>query len=169
LLFGRHAGAVHRFAQRRTRSTDLADDITASAFEKAWGSLDRLGARDGDKFRPWVFRIAANELASLMRSRTRREQREHLAASRGEIPFDGGRVAANEDGLDVVDATIDSGEVLGALGELPTRYQEVISLRYLSDLSAAETAAALGISRGNVAVLLHRAVSALRDSMEDVA
>ena len=132
LLFRRHATAVHTFAQRRTRSADLADDITATAFEKAWRSLDRLGPGDGDAFRPWVFRIAANEMASLMRSRSRRQHREHLAASRGEIPSDGGAAHADADGLGVIDDALDGGEVLAALAQLPERYQEVISLRYLS-------------------------------------
>lgn len=163
MLFRRHAGAVHRFAQRRTRSADVADDVTALAFEKAWRSLGQLGAPDGDRFRPWVFRIAANEMASLMRSHARRRDRESLAASRGEIPADGS--VSQGDGLAAIDASIDSGELLGALGTLPERYQEVIALRFLSDLSAAETATALGISRGNVAVLLHRALAALRNTL----
>ncbi|NND73615.1 MAG: RNA polymerase sigma factor [Ilumatobacter sp.] len=163
LLFRRHATAVHTFAQRRTRSVDLADDITAAAFEKAWRALDKLGAQHGERFRPWLFRIAANEMATLMRSRSRRRQREHLAAMRGEGAVDRDRA----DGLAAIDASSDVETILDALGELPPRYQEVISLRYLSDLTAAETATAMGISRGNVAVLLHRAIAALRTRMED--
>ncbi len=168
MLFRRHATAVHTFAQRRTRSADIADDITAIAFEKAWRSLDRLDD-DGDRFRPWVFRIAANEMASTMRSRSRRMQREHLATSRGEIPSDGGYIRNHVDALAAVDSAIDSHHVLEALGDLPERYQEVISLRFLSELTPVETATALGVSRGNVAVLLHRAISALRRSLEEDA
>lgn len=157
---------MHTFAQRRTRSTDLADDVTAAAFEKAWRALDHLGERQGDKFRPWLFRIAANEMASLMRSRSRRHHREQLAASRGEVPADGRAMPNDGEEFVAIDIAIDSGVMLAALSGLSERYQEVISLRYLSDLSAAETAAALGISRGNVAVLLHRALSALRKNLD---
>lgn len=113
-----------------------------------------------------MFRIAANEMASLMRSRSRRRDRESLAASRGEIPADGGPLPTADASASTIFA-VDRRELLAALAELPERYQEVISLRFLSDLSAAETAAALGTSRGNVAVLLHRAVSALRTNLED--
>lgn len=157
---------MHTFAQRRTRSADIADDVTAMAFEKAWRSLHQLGERDGDRFRPWVFRIAANEMASLMRSRSRRRQRERLAVSRGEVPSEGGVLVSEIDANSMVEDGIDSAEILSALGGLSERYHDVIALRYLSDLTPAETARAMGLSRGNVAVLLHRALGALRQEME---
>ncbi|MBV1894587.1 MAG: sigma-70 family RNA polymerase sigma factor [Ilumatobacteraceae bacterium] len=157
---------MHTFAQRRTRSADIADDVTAMAFEKAWRSLDSLGTGNGDRFRPWVFRIAANEMASMMRSRSRRRNREHLAASRGEIPADGALSVSGVDELGMIEETIDGEGLLLALNDLPERYHDVISLRYLADLTPAETAAAMGVSRGNVAVLLHRAIGELRDQLE---
>lgn len=166
ILFRRHAPAVHGFAQRRTRSVHLADDVVSSSFERAWHGLETLGPRHGDRFRPWVFRIAANELASMMRSSTRRAAREHLATSRGEVPADG-NVGRDDSGpFQAIDSADEHQALLDAISELPERYQEVISLRYLSDLTSAETARELGISRGNVAVLLHRAVAAVRSKME---
>lgn len=169
VLFRRHAPGVHTFAQRRTRSVDLADDVVSAAFEKGWSGLDQLGARHGDRFRPWIFRIAANEMASMMRAATRRQHREHLAAVRGEIPSDGDRPGSALDPTAAVDNATETEEMLDALGRLADRHQELISLRYLSDLTAAETATALGITRGNVAVSLHRAVAALRREMEVTA
>lgn len=167
LLFRRHAPDVHAFAQRRLRSVDLADDVVSAAFEKGWRGLDQLGARFGDRFRPWVFRIAANEMASLMRTSSRRERREHLAAVRGVGRANDAFGADLGDPLASIERAVDSIAVLRALDTLPERYQTVVSLRYLSDLSVAETAAALDTSRGNVAVLLHRAITALRTTMED--
>ncbi len=164
-LFRRHGPDVHAFAQRRTRSVDLADEVIAATFEKVWRSLDRLGAKHGDRFRPWVFRIAANELASIMRSGARRARREHLAAVRGEVAADGEQA---ERQADVFGSTDDGAVVLDALGRLSDRHQEVISLRYLSDLSPDETAEALGIAKGHVAVRLHRAMAALRSEIEAV-
>ena len=56
----------------------------------------------------------------------------------------------------------DASAVLGALSQLSERHQEVIALRFLADLTTAETAEALGITRAHVAVLSHRALGALR-------
>ena len=166
LLFHRHAADVHAFAQRRTRSADVADDVVSSAFEKAWRGLDRLGVGAGDGFRPWVFRIAANELASMMRSQSRRRGREAVAVTTGVLPSDGSPGRDRLDGVEAaIDAAADDASVLTALSRLPDRYQEVISLRHLAGLPAAETATSMGLSRGNVAVLLHRAMGALRREM----
>ena len=79
VLFRRHVTAVHAFVQRRCRSIDLADDLTAAAFEKAWRALPSFRNGDGG-FRPWIFRIAANEMASHYRSESRRGRREQLVA-----------------------------------------------------------------------------------------
>src|SRR5207302_1712794 len=52
--------------------------------------------------------------------------------------------------------------VLVALGGLSPRYQEALSLRFMCGLSPGEAAAALGCSRGTLAVVVHRALGALR-------
>lgn len=102
----------------------------------------------------------------MMRSRSRRQRREHLAVSRGEIPSDGSSVIVEGDDLVAIDKAIDREGILLALDDLPDRYHDVVSLRYLSGLTAAETAEAMGLSRGNVAVMLHRALGALRNNIE---
>jgi RNA polymerase sigma-70 factor (sigma-E family) len=58
--------------------------------------------------------------------------------------------------------------VLDALRGLPDRQREVLALRYYLDLSEAEIAETLGISRGSVKTHASRGVAALRTSMEGV-
>ena len=156
VLFRRHVTAVHAFVQRRCRSSDLADDLTAAAFEKAWRALPRFRVRDGG-FRPWIFRIAANEMASHFRSEFRRGRREQL-------------VATSESRITRPDEAVphDRSVVLDALSQLAERHQEVIALRFLADLSTAEAADALGITRAHVAVLSHRALKALRAALVSI-
>ena len=52
-----------------------------------------------------------------------------------------------------------------ALAELPRRQREVIALRYYVDLSEAEIAETLGISRGAVKSHASRGAAALRASL----
>ena len=65
-------------------------------------------------------------------------------------------------------------EALGLLGRqavvatpLPDRQREVIVLRYYADLSEAETASVMGISRGAVKSHLARGMTALRAGLEN--
>jgi len=60
----------------------------------------------------------------------------------------------------------DHREVLAALAQLPQRQREVLVLRYWSELSEAEIAAALGISRGTVKSTASRALDALEKILE---
>ena len=60
-------------------------------------------------------------------------------------------------------------QVLDALRELPTRQREVLALRYYLDLSEAEIADVLGISRGAVKSHASRGAASLRSLLEDVS
>ena len=48
---------------------------------------------------------------------------------------------------------------------LPTRQRDVLVLRYLADLTEADTAAALGVAIGTVKQHAHRGLAALRASL----
>jgi RNA polymerase sigma-70 factor (ECF subfamily) len=156
-LYRRYVHAVHAFAYRRSRSMEVADEITSSTFERALRGLPKFRWRDGG-FRAWLYRIAANELASYYR----RAQRQRS---------DRGQQAARHlhDGptLDEPSLASDHGDVLlVALGTLNERYQRVITLRYLAGLSPDDAAAAMGLSKPTLAVLLHRALRALRRAID---
>lgn len=153
-LFRRHVHDVHRFVRRRTGDDALADDLTALVFERCWVALPGLRLRH-DSLRPWLLRVAANVLASHYRSDGRRRRREQLAVVRDEPRAT----------VDAADAFGDDA-VLDALGELSERHQEVLTLRFLADLTTEEIADVLGINRGHVAVLQYRALAALRRRLE---
>ena len=55
--------------------------------------------------------------------------------------------------------------VVAALRKLPTRQREAIVLRYYADLSEADTAEAMGVSRGAVKSHTSRGVAALKRTL----
>src|SRR5206468_10531293 len=61
---------------------------------------------------------------------------------------------------------LDSDAVRVALATLRPRYQDAISLRYLAGLSHEQAAEAMGCSKPVMAVTLHRALAALRRTLE---
>ena len=56
--------------------------------------------------------------------------------------------------------------MIRALGRLPRRQREVLTLRYYADLSEAQIADALGISAGSVKAHASRGLTALRHDGE---
>lgn len=154
-LFRRHGGDVLRTVERRCGSAALAEDVVAAAFEKAWRSLADLRDRR-IAFRPWVFRLAINELIDVQRSTGRRADREL-------------RVVSHEPSSGEVDTEAsgdDLESVRRAMEMLSEPYQEVLTMRYVAELTPAEIASALGIAKGTVAVRTHRATAALKRALE---
>jgi len=75
-IFERHFDAVSRYLRRRAPA-DLADDLTAETFVRAFQHRRRYRALRDDA-RPWLFGIAMN----LLREHLRHEQRELRAFAR---------------------------------------------------------------------------------------
>jgi RNA polymerase sigma factor (sigma-70 family) len=65
--------------------------------------------------------------------------------------------------------SLDRDRVVAALQGLTARQREAIVLRYYADLSEAEIATAMGISRGAVKSHTARGMAALRAALEQVS
>lgn len=162
-LYRHYLPRIYAFAYRRTHAKDLAEDITASTFERAYRTLEHFEWRGGG-FGAWLFRIASNELADHYR-RQGRSQSDRGQAALGQL-----HAAFSVDDLDRVESGDHATQaLLAALDTIHPRYQEAISLRYLSGLSHEEAAAAMGISKPVMAVTLSRALKGLKKAMEKLA
>ena len=64
-------------------------------------------------------------------------------------------------------ALFERSAVIAALRDLPERQREALVLRYYGDLSEAQIAGAMRISRGAVKSHTARAMAALRAALED--
>lgn len=159
-LYRRHVHAIHRFALRRTGSAHAADDITSATFERALAKLHRFRWRPPG-IRPWLFRIASNEIAEHHRSTARH------GTDRAQAVLGRWAAAPQTDPLDAVDDADDRTRLLDAIDQLRPRYRRVIELRYFADLDQEAAAAAAGTSPATFAVVLHRARTALRKILEE--
>ncbi len=72
----------------------------------------------------------------------------------------------SEDPVDDVLRGEQSDVVRSALDRIKPRYRRALSLRYLSGLSNEEAAAAMGVTRSTMAVLVHRSLKSLRKQLE---
>jgi RNA polymerase sigma-70 factor (ECF subfamily) len=149
-LYRRYVDRVHAFAWYRTRDREAAEEITSAAFERAWRAMPSFVWRGGG-FQPWLFRIAATEIGGWYRRRGRNQRLVHRVAA---------EPVADDEAPPGVDPRID--DLVAAVATLRPRYQEVITLRYLSGFSPEEAAEVMGCSKATLAVILHRAMNALR-------
>jgi RNA polymerase sigma-70 factor (sigma-E family) len=135
-----------RTAWLLTGSWSSAQDLVQTALMKAWRHWPRV-ERTGDP-EAYVRRIVVTTYATWWRRRWR-----------GEVPHADLPDLSVRDDVDEVAVRL---IVSGALGALPRGQRAVVVLRYLDDLSEADTAAALGVSVGTVKSQHARAMSRLR-------
>jgi RNA polymerase sigma-70 factor (ECF subfamily) len=159
-LYDRYGDRIHSYCFRRTASAASAQDLTSVVWLEVWRSRDRAELHEDGSLAPWLFGIARN----VIRNSERSLHRHRAALSRLPDP-------ENEpDHADLVSARLDDerrmAEVLAAVGRLPKREQDVLTLVAWADLSQAEVAAALGISVGTVKSRLSRARARLRKAEE---
>ncbi len=129
-----------------------ADDLASDVMMKA---RFRLATFDRKRdFGPWLHRIAANRCWDEVR-----------ASRRGE-PLDdapGNALASPEPNpLERLLAAEQRNRIAGTIQQLPLRQRFAVTLRYGADLSYAQIADTLGISKNHVGVLLLRARRRLR-------
>jgi RNA polymerase sigma-70 factor (ECF subfamily) len=154
-LFADHFDAIYRFATRRV-GFDAAADIAAETFAQALRSADRIDpARDA---RPWLFGIASN----VIRHHRRAEQRRIRGYAAAELQND----VADGNGHPESE-TLLRAPLVDALARLDARDRDALLLFAWADLTYDEIATALEIPIGTVRSRIHRARSALRDSLGD--
>ncbi len=145
---------VYAYAAGILRDRAAAEEVTATAFERAFRKRARFDATRGEP-RAWLFGIARNATLDELRRRGRQAE---LAAE----PIDAVGAAAAE-GVERSERRLALGAALGALEGAE---RELIALKYFAGLGNAEIAAVLGISESNAGTRLHRAMSKLREACD---
>ena len=156
-LYAAHYRGLVRLSTLLVRDVPTAEEVVQDAFVAMHGRWRRL--REPDKALAYLRQTVVNRSRSVLRQRGVRER---YAATHPVLHHAAG---ADEVALD----TERRSRVLDALQQLPTRQREVLALRYYLDLSEAEIAATLGISRGAVKSHASRGTAALRTALETLS
>jgi RNA polymerase sigma-70 factor (ECF subfamily) len=160
-LLDRHQGRVFRFGMKMCGAEEDAKDILQETLLAAARTMD--GFRGSSSVSTWLYAIARS--FCIKKRRTSKFAPEHLESLEG---GEGGahetadaRRSPEEDvaGRQVKDA------LQGAIARLEPMYREVLVLRDVEGLSAAEVAEVLGITVEAVKSRLHRARVAVRDQV----
>jgi RNA polymerase sigma-70 factor, ECF subfamily len=165
-LYDTYRDRVARFATGRLGDPEKAEDVTSETFEAVCRNLRSY--RAGSDFEAWLFTIAHRRVADHFRRRYRRQEvalDEATGPADGEGQALGGALPAVAGPEEAVLAAERRAEVAGAFRRLRPDQQEVLALRVLGGLSAAQVGEVLGRSEGAVRVAQHRALQSLRTAM----
>jgi RNA polymerase sigma-70 factor (ECF subfamily) len=151
---------VFRTCYRILGRVEEAEDATQETFLAAYRSI---GSFRGDgPARAWLTRIATRE------SWQRAARYRKLSAISSSLDNDDTPPLGDQGGGDPLGDTLSAEareQIRQAVARLPEPYREVVTLRYLGELSIAEIAEATGRRDGTVKAQLHRGLERLRREM----
>ncbi len=145
-------GRLNAIARLILRDYALAEDAVQDAFVDAWRSLP--GLRDPDKFDAWLTRLLVRSCQDARRRARRRPV---------ELPLQAG---VDPDVADHQAAFAVTDQIERGLQGLTIDQRTVLVLSFYLDLPTTEAASVLGIPTGTVKSRLHRAILALRASVD---
>jgi RNA polymerase sigma-70 factor (sigma-E family) len=151
-LYGAHYRSLVRLAVLLVHDTATAEEVVQDSFVAMHAGLNRL--RDDGKALSYLRAAVVNRSRSVLRHRVVVDR--NAPGPAPDMP------SAEHGAL----ALLEQSAVVAALRRLPDRQREAVVLRYYGDLSEAQIAATMGITRGAVKSHTSRAMAALRSVLE---
>ena len=150
-LFDRHAGLLAVRLRRAGASPSETEDVLQETFLDVWRSAASFNG-DG-AVAAWLWGVARQKLAMLVRSESRARGRELRAAGRASFLDDEGGWAAS----------IDARQAMERLDPDQRSAFEMVVVR---GLSVRDTADLLGVPEGTIKSRVHRARRVMREDMQ---
>jgi RNA polymerase sigma-70 factor, ECF subfamily len=170
ILVGRYQAALLTLAVGFVPSRAVAEEVVQDTW---FGVLRGLGGFEGrSSFRTWLFRILVNRARTAGVRERRTLAVDDITPIVDQSRFDptGHWSAPPELWLEQLDDQVTAAKMAvrlrSAIGELPARQREVVTLRDIQGLTSEEVCGVLDISHANQRVLLHRGRSKLRQALE---
>lgn len=150
-FYDKYVKQIYRFIFIKVSHKQIAEDLTQDVFLKIWQHL--VDQKDVTNFRAFIFRIARNTVVDHYRKTNTQS-----------LPLEyAGQVKDEEITTDKIEVTLDVESLLASLRQLKAEYQEILILRYLEEMTIEEIAQVLQKDKNNVRVILHRAISKLKE------
>lgn len=160
-VYDENVSDLHRFVYFKVGNREEANDLTSLIFLKAWNHIKNNSLGDAKTLRALLYKIARNSIIDYYREKGGRtvfslddEDNRIEVASEDEEP------------QDRLDKEAEIASIKKMLPRLKEEYREVIIMRFVNDLSLPEIAEVMDKTKGNVRVILHRALNALRELIE---
>ena len=145
---------VYAYVAGLLRDRVAAEDVTATAFERAYRRAASFDPRRGSR-RAWLFGIARNAALDELRRRKR-------TTSLADEP-----VADERSHEESAEIAIRRAALRGAMAKLSPRERELVALKFFAGLSTAEIADVISVGERAAAMRVHRTIEKLRRACDE--
>ena len=158
IIVERYWDMVTAFALSKVYNSVDAEDIAQESFLKAYSQLQRL--RNPSRFAGWLCKITAQQCVNHIRKNARKRTASGYAAYEADVSAQAVQYSSNP-GLTNEQVHF----VRHTVSKLPEKFRNVIIMRFVAGLSAAQIAEKLGKRHGTIRVWLHRGYQILRKDL----
>jgi RNA polymerase sigma-70 factor (ECF subfamily) len=135
----------------RVSDREVALDITQETFVKTWEYI--AAGKDIGNIRPFLFKVAGNMIIDYYR-----KKKSDSLDTLQEAGFD-----VRSDDVERIVSSSEGKRALNAIGKLDAKYQQVVLMRYVDELSPREIGEIIGESENAVSVRLNRSIKKLKE------
>lgn len=162
VIMRRYNTRIFRVARGILKDDEEAEDVMQEAYVRAFTNLHQFEGRS--RFATWLTKIAVYEALARGRKQGRLADFDDAEDPDSDGAKDVMHVPRSpEDNTSLRELNV---VLEGAIGRLPAKLRAVVMLRDVEEMSTAETAELLGLSQEAVKVRLHRARTALRETID---
>ena len=155
-IYEKYHNDIFRFCMLKLSDRETSLDITQEVFLRFWERF--LEKEEHENVRAFLYQIARNLIIDFYKKKKAIPVSD-LHHYEGATDF----IHEVEHSLSL---NIDAGKTLFLLHQLPEAMREVLTLRYLHELSIKEIAEITRKTPGNVSTLIHRALKKMREIIE---
>lgn len=148
--YDKYADAIFRHCYFRVSNRERAKELMQETFVKTWIYMSRGG--EIKNIKPFLYKIANNLVVDEYRKKKELalEEMQHR------------QIAVSASWHEKVHSKIEAESALKMLNSLGAKYQKIVLMRLVDDLSIQEIASILGKTENNISVRLHRALKQMR-------
>ena len=139
------------YAISKVNDTELSDDLVQTTFVKTWMYLQNRG--DINLMRAFLYHTLNGLIID--------EYRKHKPLSLDQLTENGFELGG--DGLNRMNNIIDGKMVASFINELPEKYKDVVTKRFMKDMTLQEISTATHQSKNATATQVHRGLLKLKD------
>ncbi len=150
-LFEKHGPSIRKYLVIKLPTQAEVDDVLSSVFEKGW----KYFTSNKVEFPNALFRTIARNLIADYYQRRGPEQ-----IQIEEVEY---RISDEGKGADQIEAASELIFLKKALKKLREDHQDILTMRFMDQMSISEISEMIGKTDNNTRVIIHRATKALRD------
>jgi len=148
---------IYRFIFLKVNSQEIAEDLCSETFLKGW-QIFKENSQEIENPQAFLYKIARNLVIDYYRERGRART----------VPTDSVSITDPDENLQEKAFVNSEIEMLKtAISNIKEDYQEVLIWHYIDDYSISEISQIMDKSEGAVRVMLHRALKALKNKVEE--